>query len=276
MPSRLIRFGLAALVATLLSQTASAQRAPIGVPPDLHSGNLRSDDGTISYCIDDRIPGWEVDRDIALAIADSLLLEPRFVYITEELGTRSQDYMGVPENVLFILLDDKCDAFAGMPIGDRIVHPEFVTPSPPYMTTHYVIASRVDGIDALADFEAEDSPRLGVPVQSPMTGSLAYYSPQTRIHVFRNEAILLDGIIAEKVPAGIFLETTLRAMLEENPDAPALSVHPATGLPGSEWLVGMLLLNNRTYMRELLSDGIRTLTADGTIDAILRDAGLSP
>jgi|SRR5690625_4248021 len=261
-------------VACLACGALNAQRAPAGIPLDVHQGLARTDATGITFCIDQREPDWPLQVDIAQAIADALILEARFYYFGPDLADRVSDVDGMPDNLLFVLLDDHCDVFMGIRMHDRSVYPEFLTTTRAYMETGYVMA----GLDVqhihLDAFEADKSIKVGVSGDSAANVSLALFRPEVSRRVYPGEAALLEGLLNGEVTAAIFWEPALYGLIEERGlENLELHVRIADDLPASRWLVGAGLMSQQSFNRTSIDQAIEALTADGTLESALRQAG---
>lgn len=260
-----------ALAFTLMLSVASAQNAPPQIPFDLLDGELRGGGTNLTFCVDDRVPGTDVDVAIAEAIASAQFLEPVFYRISEMPG-RIDEFIGVPDELLFVLLEDECDAYIGALLGPRTVIPEWVTVTRPYYTASYVLAStnpEVTNFRALRDLDIQ----LGLPIASRMNTSVSVSEPETRRRVYDDEPQLYQALMDGEVEAGMFFGPKLLAMTNRDPLGAGLTLAPVDPVPNGEAPVAMMLMNDQTFVRSLIDDAISALTSNGTIESILAEAG---
>lgn len=278
MPSILVVRVVFIVAALVMAAGGNAQRAPANVPFDLHDGELTLDPTGITFCIDTRNPDVELHRAVGEALADALLLEPRFFEFGPEYAPRLEQLVGIPENLLFILLDDKCEAFLGVRLHERSTHPDFVFVTRTYVDTGYVLVTSGSGATGFESFFPRDDDvrrKLGVPVASPMNLSVSLFQSDVHRRVYPTERELLEGLRNGEVDGGLFLETTLHGLTGWDTDSLDFNIVTARPLPATAWSFGLSLMNTRTYTRTLLDDAIAAITEDGTIKSILDELGLS-
>lgn len=248
---------------------------PEGVPPDMYRGEFLHASTTIRFCVDTREPEWELHRDIAIAIAEALLLDVDFFEFGFDYAEAARNFQGVPENLLFIFLGDECEAFLGTRMSDISIHPEWVLTSRPYFTSGHVIAGlSQEVLDPAAVLDNPDGPKVGIALGSPMNSSIALNYPDTNRRVYRTEDQLLAGLLNGEVDAGFFYEPRLSALTDGDPASVGLETAVFPQLPWGTWQVGMSLYESRVYIRTMIDEAILALTADGTIDEILAAHGL--
>lgn len=266
---------LACLASLTAAITAGAQEAPISVPGDLHDGTPRATGDSITFCIDDRLPEWTVHRAVGELVAASLLVEPKFYLLKESLTERSDQFEGVPEALLFILLDDECEAFLGMPITERIVYPGFVTVTRPYVAAGFVLAS-TSGAASLGTLLEKGGRRVGVSASGPVFPSLSYYYPESISRVYRSSELLLAAVRAGEAEAGIFWEPEFLALTGGDLGEDGLTIGSIAPLAMGEWSIGAIMLSRETYLRTMLDEAVASLLADGSLAALLTEFGLRP
>lgn len=261
-----------AIAATLQTLFIGATLAQVSAPPniqaDLHRGQRQIVGDKITFCVDDRTPASAVDIAIAEAIAESQLIEADFYRISEMPGR--SDMVRINNDLLFVLLSDECDAFVGMKGGDSVNLADFVTLTRPYFTTRYVIASKRPD---LTSFQAvlDTNTKIGIPANSRMSSSVAYFEPKTSRKMFPTETALFEALMAGEIDAGMFFGPELVTMAgDQINDLTLARVDP---VPNGEVPMVMLLYSQQTFVRGLLDDAIAVLEADGTIDAILEEHG---
>lgn len=267
------RFGmlvLAAAVAALAPSPVAAQMEPefyddLPYAPGEWNIGRRMDESQFRYCVDPRDPAWQMDGEIADAIAHALLLQPQRYVTPSEFEVEDLTR-------LYAILLEHCDVYMGfklIPGG----YPGWVTLTRPYTEVGYVFVTAKPDIRALAD----------LPPGRPIAGTggttayirLASYNfalPSAQrwpIFPYGTDQLALDALLAGTVDIALVWEPSFRAAQQENPAfAPFRVVAPAP-LPPTTLGVGALLLKPNTFLRAAIDQAIAALMADGTIPAIL-------
>ena len=272
-----MRAVLGILVVLIIQAAALAQfNAPIGVPPDQYRGELRHGPNTIRFCVDTRNPEWQVNRDIAQAVGEALLLNVEFFEFGYDYAPSAAQFVGIPENLLFIFLGDECEAFIGTRMSPFSKFPDWVITSRPYLATGYVLAYRSDApVDPAQVLDRPDGPKVGIPVVSPMESAIGYYFPRTHRRIYPSEDAALEGLLQGEVDAALLYELRLYALTAGDPGAAGISTTVLSGVPAVEWEIGMSLNEDRAFTRNMIDSAIAALAADGTIDRILAEYGYS-
>ncbi len=262
---RLCSLPLAAL--PLLPALAFAQ---VPVLPNEEDYGRRSDDFTLSFCVDPRDPGWEVDLAIGEAIAAALLLEPKPFIVADTNRT-------APFDDIYIHLRADCRVYFGFKLISE-AYPDWVTVTRPYYETGYVFVARPPAPARLDDI-ARGTP-IGATLGSSADFRLVQYNNSipaaqrwTR-HPYSSDQQSLRAVADGKVAAALVWRPSLAALARTEPvfaELQAMSPDPVTLDPMP---VGALLLSSEVYFRSLLDEAIAALVEDGTIAAILAEHGM--
>lgn len=247
------------------------QRTPLGVPLDLHRGEARFDPTGITFCIDTREPEWRMHEEIAEHIAAELILEPKFFHFGPELSERTLDVSGIPDNLLFVLLDDECDVYMGIRVNERSIHPEFLITTRSYLSVDLVIASFDEAVLDIDAFDGgQDSVKLGLAGDGAANVAISLFKPQTNRRIFRGEKDLLRGVFEHQVAAGVFWEPSLYALVEEYEEriTQPLFVRSLSNVPATEWELSGGLNSRNEFLRTSIDEAIKSLDASGTLQEI--------
>src|SRR5262245_39972611 len=96
---------LAALLLGVLANSALAQQPP-PVVPDAWKYGRRFEESTLSFCIDPRDGAWQVQQEIAEAVAGALLLQPK-PYAVPNLSVVQE------LDDVYVMLLQSCDLYFG-------------------------------------------------------------------------------------------------------------------------------------------------------------------
>lgn len=249
----------------------SALGQPPVLPPEWFPNRSPSRDAmAVSFCEDPRDPVHEVDRAIAEAIAEALLLEPR-IHVVDRQVRGESEYEG-----LYIDLIDNCSVYLGFKLYAE-AYPEWLMLTRPYYEGRFVVLAAEPSWQRLEDVPRDV--RIGV-VQGTM-GDIRFITFNNsrpagqrwqRTPVGPAEeafGVLLDG----GVGALIVWEPTWWALSRERPELAELHVVEAP-VVSEPWIgVGGITLADRQFVRSQVDQAIEALTSDGTIAEILERYG---
>ncbi len=261
----------AALLSAAVLVLAAGSAQPPVLPPEWFPNREPSRDAqAVSFCEDPREPGHEVDRAIAAAVTDALLVAPRF-HVVERQVRVEDEYES-----LYVDLIDHCAVYLGFKLYAN-AYPGWLTLTRPFYEARFVVVTTNPEWRALEDVPRDV--RIGA-VQGTM-GDI-------RFIVFNNarpaadrwqrapvgspeEAFdaLLDGVVG----ALIVWEPWWWYLGRQRPELTELAVLDAP-VVSEPWIgVGGITLADRTFVRSQVDEAVAALSADGTIAAILAESG---
>jgi polar amino acid transport system substrate-binding protein len=256
----------AALLAWLMPVLAFAQTPFV---QDEWKYGRRQDGATLHYCVDERDPDLPIARRIGAAIAGALLLEPKEHAVGE-------DWAGEDIDQIYQVLLQTCDVFLGFKlIADA--YPDWLTITRGYYRASYVLAAADAGWKSLADVPRARvlGGTIGTSADIRLMQYLAALKPAERwshYPVASNEAALRD-VTEGKLAAALVWGPSFWALQKADPAFAKLRTIAPSPLPASSLDVGAVLLARETYLRANLDQAIAALTADGTIETILKGFG---
>jgi len=219
----------------------------------------------LRYCVDPRDPSWQVDGEIADAIAQILLLEPKRYVVPNEFA--NEDFT----KVYAILLQD-CDVYMGfklIPDG----YPDWVTLTRPYDEISYEFVAAKPNLHALADLPPGRpvAGTLGTTATIRVSTYSATLPPDKRWPVFPFNAddLALASLLKGEADVAVVWGPSFWNKQQHDPAYAALHVIDSKPLPPTTLGVGGLLLKQNAFMRTQIDQAITTLAANGTIQAIL-------
>lgn len=261
---------LMAAFAALLPAPAAAQQEPEfydDQPYAYGEWNIgrRMDQSQFRYCVDPRDPTWQLDGDVAEAIAQGLLLQPQRYVIPSEFEV--EDLTKV-----YAILLEHCDVYMGFKLIPG-AYPAWVTLTRPYTEIGYAFVTGKPGMRALSDLPP------GRPIAATR-GSTAHVrlvsynlalpvQQRWPIYPFGNDQLSLEALLAGSADVALVWEPSFREMQQQNPAVAAMQIIGPAPLPPTKLGVGGLLLSQNTFLRAAIDQAIAALTADGTVPAIL-------
>src|SRR5262245_1185933 len=240
---------------------------PPFVPDDWKFGK-RQEPNTLHYCVDARDPDFPLARKIGAAIASALLLAPKEHVIGENLVTEDI------ENLYRVFLET-CDLYLGFKLIPD-AYPDWLTVSRPYYRVSYVVAATDPGWKSLADMPRSQA--IGATIGTSADLRLIQYLQAlparerwSRFPMADDEAAL-RVVLRGTAGAALVWAPALWALQAREQDFAKLRVIAPAPLPVSTADVGAALLSNESFLRSSVDRAIASLTADGTIEALLRDS----
>ncbi len=249
--------------AALVAPTAAQDRPTL---PDEEKYGRASDDYSFRFCVDPRDPGWEFDQAIGLAIADSLLLEPR-MHVVTDTNERAEF-----EDVYRHLLAD-CAVYFGFKLFAG-GYPDWVTVTRAYYETGYVFVTKAPAPASLGDIPPGEA--LGATIGSAADFRLVQFNnarpadQRWRRFPMATDTQALDAVLSDRVAAALVWAPSFYGLGKTRPDIAALEViaSPAPlNLPPVP--IGGVMLSRDTFLRNNIDQAIAALVEDGVVADLL-------
>jgi polar amino acid transport system substrate-binding protein len=254
------------LVAWLLPTLAFAQTPFV---QDEWKYGTRQDGATLHYCVDERDPDLPVARQIGESIAGALLLEPKE-------HTVGEDWSGEDIEQIYQVLLETCDVFLGFKlVADA--YPDWLTITRGYYRGSYVFVTANMDWKSLADVPRSQviGGTVGTSADMRLIQYLVALKPPerwTHYPIASDEAALRD-VTEGKLAAALVWAPSFWGLQNADPTFAKLRIIAPTPLPLSSVDVGAVMLTRETFLRSNLDQAIAALTADGTIEGILKSFG---
>ena len=229
----------------------------------------RQDGATLHYCVDERDPDLPVARKIGAAIAGALLLEPK----EHPIGG---DWSGEDIDQLYRVLIESCDVFLGFKLIPE-AYPDWLTVTRGYYRGAYVLATARKEWTSLA--EVPRSRAIGGTIGTSADIRLMQYvtalQPAERWthYPMASDEAALTALTNGTLAAALVWAPSFWALQKANPAFARLRIIAPKPMPDSTVDVGAVLLGRETFLRANVDQAIAALTADGTIDTILKGFG---
>ena len=256
----------AAVLAWLIPALALAQTPFV---QDEWKFGRRQDGATLHYCVDERDPDLPVARKIGEAIAGALLLQPKEHAVGE-------DWSGEDIEQIYQVLLETCDVFLGFKLIPD-AYPDWLTITRGYYRAAYVFVTTDANWRSLADVPLARviGGTIGTSADMRLMQYLTALKPAARwahYPVASDEAALRD-VIDGKLAAALVWAPSFWALRKSDPAFAKLRIIAPRPLPDSSQDVGAVMLTRETFLRTNLDQAIAALTADGTIEVILKGFG---
>jgi polar amino acid transport system substrate-binding protein len=226
----------------------------------------------LRYCIDRRDPDWPIAQKIAAAVVGALLLQGQEYLIADDLKTA--DMSGEDLDDTYRMLIQRCDVFFGFKLVPD-AYPTWVTITRPYYRSSYVYIAADPAWKSLADMPTTRA--IGATVGTVADMRLSQYllavAADKRWDKFpmSSDEAALRAVIDGTTGAALVWAPALWDLRKTNADIAKLPEMAPSPLPVSTADIGAILLSRQTFLRTSLDQAIASLTADGTIAAILKD-----
>jgi polar amino acid transport system substrate-binding protein len=229
----------------------------------------RQDGATLHYCVDERDPDLPVARKIGAAIAGALLLEPKEHVVGE-------DWSGEDMEQIYQVMLETCDVFLGFKLIPD-AYPEWLTITRGYYRASYVFVTAEANWKSLADVPLARviGGTIGTSADMRLMQYLTALKPAerwTHYPVASDEAALRD-VVDGKLAAALVWAPSFWGLQKSDPAFAKLRGMAPKPLPDSSQDVGAVMLTRETFLRSNLDQAIAALTADGTIEGILKGFG---
>jgi polar amino acid transport system substrate-binding protein len=228
----------------------------------------------LTYCIDARDPDQPVARKIAAAIAAALLLEAKEYVIGDD--PRTEDMSGEDLDDTYRTLLQHCDVFFGFKLVPD-AYPEWLTITRPYYRSTYVYVAADPAWKSLGDMPATRA--IGATVGTSADMRLSQYLLAVRAnkrwdkYPMSSDEAAVRAVISGTTGAALVWAPALWALRKSDAVVAKLPEMAPSPLPVSTADVGAILLSKQAFLRSSLDQAIASLTADGTIAAILKEEG---
>lgn len=268
-----------ALAASLMAGSAFAQSFEI-VPRSLYTERMRQEGNKLIFCINPEGVLAQFERDLAEVLGQSLLTEVEFYEIGEgDWPTRPLPYdyrIMLTEQQMFIMLAQECDGFMGFLLSPA--NPDWLSVTAPYITARTVLVTRAgaQGLEQVPHGEA-----IGVRMMASGDNRLIQYLdalPEDQgwdRTPYPNNALMLERLSDGTIGAGMIWEYGLFGATNGDPAAAGYSYTYDLPFPVEPIEIGIATRTEDTYLNGLLSDAIAALVADGTIENLLSENGLT-
>lgn len=227
---------------------------------------------TLTYCIDERDPDWPIARKIAASITQALLLKAKEYLIGDD--PRTEDMSGEDLDDTYRMLIQHCDVFFGFKLVPD-AYPEWLTITRPYYRSTYVYVATDPAWKSLADMPATRA--IGATVGTSADMRLSQYllaipaAKRWDKYPMSSDEAALRAVVSGTTGAALVWAPALWAVRKTDAAIAKLPQMAPSPLPVSTADVGAILLSKQSFLRSSIDQAIASLTADGTIAAILKD-----
>jgi polar amino acid transport system substrate-binding protein len=262
---------VAAFVVALACGLSQASATPFVV--DEWRFGTRESNATLTYCVDARDPDFPVASKIAAAIAGALLLQPAPYVIGQDPA--NEDQSGEDLDNLYRTLLQHCDVMFGFKLVPD-VYPSWLTVTRPYYRSSYVYVRADAAWKSLGDMPPTRA--IGATIGTAADMRLTQYLLATGTaarwdkYPMASDEAALRAVLNGTTGAALVWAPALWALRKTDATLSKLSEMSPAPLPASTALVGAVLLSKQSFLRSSIDQAIASLTADGTIAAILKDA----
>jgi polar amino acid transport system substrate-binding protein len=243
------------------------------VPPEFLEQVRRLAGDTIRICISREGVLADFERDLAMAIGDTLLLEAQVVEVPSFRAPPILDYrFAANRTELFTILHNACEAMLGyLMAGDQFG--DWATVTRPYLTMGFTFATTLPNVQGLGDLPAGS--RIGTRMVSG--GDLRFTdfnisrpeAQRWRRIPYPNNQLIIDRLLEGELDAILIWEAGLMAAFDGDPEAAGIRrIRPDPFVPPAQ-LFGAVLLSRDTFLRAALDEAFKALVESGFVDVLL-------
>lgn len=262
-----------ALAATGFAGPAFAQPQDFALPPGILEQTRQLADNSIRFCINTASVLAPLDRAVAQAIADALLLDAEFYAVETPFAIVPYDFrIPFPARELYVIFNNHCDAFMGMRLSVGNM-PEWMTISQPYFTTRAVVATAdaaIDDWEALPD-GASIASRMAAPGDVALTAylrSLPEFGRPTRIP-YPDYGLAIARLLDGSAAAAFVWEPALWFATDGAPEAGGVAhvFEPPFAVPPIAF--GVAFFADDSFTRGLVDTALVALDQSGALAAVI-------
>jgi polar amino acid transport system substrate-binding protein len=252
---------------------AAAFAQPTSLPPSAYDGFRRLQGDRISFCLDASTPIADLERAIASAIADTLLVEVRFVDVGAMYSITAEGFL----EDLYVLLADHCDGYLGLTFAAEALD-DWLTTTRPYAGFRHVLVTADPDAQRLTDLERGGF--IGSQMLSQADRALIGFlrtlpaDRSWRRLPYGDVDLMLRRVLDGTLVAMLIWEPAWRLLVERDREAADLRViatDPISEVTG-QVSIGLMLQN--VFLRQALDEAIGLLLADGTIERLIEASGV--
>ncbi len=248
--------------------------APPDVPREFIERYRRIDGELLRFCVYPAGITGDLDRSVALAIGETLLVEVELYEVTSRINIEGLGTIPISEDELFVYLTNHCDAFLGFTLGAGVYDP-WVTVSRPYVRTRFVAVTTESGPARLGDLPPGSI--VGTTMLTEGDAQVGAYirslpeERQWRRFPYPHAPLLIERLVDGTVEVGVAWEPAVRFAAE----LLGVQVHevPADPVSLPARMVGMVLRSDQLFVRDAVDSAIAALIQDGRLAEIYQQVG---
>lgn len=271
---------ISAVIALIFScQLANAQFA--GEVPEVAREFIervrRIDGENLRLCVYDDGLSAQLDRRVAEAIGDVLLVNVSIVSIPAAIRVPGIEFVPISEDELYIYLNNDCEGFMGITLASD-VYPDWLTFTRPYVSTTFSVLTLDEHLRRLGDLPPREI--IGTTMLSEADLRLIAYNNalseerRWRRFPYNFASLLYERLVDGTVDAAIMWTPSwawIQAQGEFSIDGVRLVEAAPLSLPTRE--IGIILRSNETFIRNALDQAIEALDRFGMLAELYETAG---
>lgn len=261
-----------ALVAVMLLAAPAAAQS---LPQQLMSQERPVQGNTIRACVDETSAGAKLDHAIMDAIGDALFLDVQYVEGLHGFPLDGDGYLAE----LQIQLNNDCDVFLGVSVQPNMPFPDWAVITRPYAQVPFVLVTDKPDYQALADIPYGSTigtalASLGERVFATSVSQRPKEQRWKRLP-YADFALMTTRMREGKLAAMLLWQPSLLQLAETDPSVADLRIIALDPVPETRVEVGALVSTRNTFLRTQIDQAIDALAADGTIDQIMTELGIT-
>lgn len=226
----------------------------------------RLDESQLRYCVDKRDADWEVAAAIADVIAAGLLLEPVRYVVENEIEV--QDITKI-----YAIMIEHCDVYMGFKLIPEF-YARWLAVTHAYYDAQYVYVATDPALKRLADLPPGRpiGATIGTTAHIRLVSYLQAVAADKRWPAFPigSNELALESLLNGSIDVALVWAPTLWAKQKADPAYAKIHVLDPNPLPPTVLGVGGVVLANQKFLRSAIDEAIAALSADGTIEDVLK------
>lgn len=261
------------VVVLLLAFEALAQE-PL-VPAELLKPRRRLQGNQITFCVNGAATLYAFDRAVGRSLAETLLLEPRFVELSYT-GYGLLDDGDLLSN-LFVDLTNHCDGFIGFNLASG-VYPDWLSFSRSYARIPYVLAVTNPEYQSLGQIPRGKAVGSGLGTSADAHfGAYVRELPEgqswQRIP-YGDFALMLRRLKEGKLEGALIWPPVLYRLSGGDPERQGFYVRATDPLKSVDVQLAIAIRAKDTSLRAMLDKAVATIIEDGTVARLLKEQNI--
>lgn len=237
----------------------------------------RIDGEHLRLCVYDDGLSAQVDRQVAQAIGDVLLVNVSIVSVPAAIRVPGIEFVPITEDELYIYLNNDCEGFMGITLAAD-VYPDWLTFTRPYVSTTFSVLTMDERVRRLGDLPPRQI--IGTTMLSEADLRLISYNNalseerRWRRFPYNFASLLYQRLVDGTVDAAIMWTPSwawIQAQGEFSVDGVHIVEPAPLSLPTRD--IGIILRSNETFIRSALDQAIEALDRFGMLEELYETAG---
>lgn len=248
-------------------------------PRDLYDDRLSRLGQAVNFCFHENPMLDDFHREVAEAIAGSLLIDANIIPIATLFPADPLDYrIPFTEEELFLMMTGRCNAFLGFTLTTD--YPDWLLVTQPYFSSPNVLIVTDPQYHGLEDISAERP--LGTRMFSSEDNRLGAWisvlpeNQRWQRYPYRNYGTAFERVMDGTVGGSIVWEAAVYSGTGGDPEQSGINVIRELPFATTPVELGIGIRAHERFLEMMFSQAIELLTADGTLQELAAQFNLAP